>query len=96
MIWLPRGCHLDETDGHVDNLGCFVAPGQVALSWCDDDADPQAAISREALAVLESATDARSRPLTVHKLPQPGPLFIAEDEPAAWIAPPCRDKATTC
>lgn len=80
VIWLPRGCHLDETDGHVDNLCCFVAPGQVALSWCDDDADPQAAICREALAVLENASDARGRPLTVHKLPQPGPLTIAEDE----------------
>ncbi|WP_431025219.1 agmatine deiminase [Halomonas sp. H5] len=80
VIWLPRGCHLDETDGHVDNLCCFVAPGQVALTWCDDESDPQAAISREALAVLEAATDARGRPLTVHKLPQPGPLTIAEDE----------------
>ena len=80
VIWLPRGCHLDETNGHVDNLCCFVAPGQVALNWCDDDADPQAAICREALAVLESARDAKGRPLSVHKLPQPGPLTIAEDE----------------
>ncbi|UYG02317.1 agmatine deiminase [Halomonas sp. LR3S48] len=80
VIWLPRGCHLDETDGHVDNLCCFVAPGEVVLTWCDDEDDPQHAISREALAVLESATDARGRRLHVHKLPQPGPLFIEEDE----------------
>ncbi|MGR4067669.1 agmatine deiminase [Billgrantia sp. C5P2] len=80
VIWLPRGCHLDETDGHVDNLCCFVAPGEVVLTWCDDEDDPQHAISREALAVLESATDARGRRLRVHKLPQPGPLFIEEDE----------------
>lgn len=80
VIWLPRGCHRDETDGHVDNLCCFVAPGEVALSWCDDPDDPQHAISREALAVLETARDARGRRLKVHKLPQPGPLHIAEDE----------------
>ncbi|MDI5984280.1 agmatine deiminase [Halomonas sp. M4R5S39] len=80
VIWLPRGCHLDETDGHVDNLCCFVAPGEVALTWCDDESDPQHAISREALAVLENATDAKGRRLRVHKLPQPGPLHIAEDE----------------
>ncbi|MBB3139576.1 agmatine deiminase [Halomonas organivorans] len=80
VIWLPRGCHLDETDGHVDNLACFVAPGEVALTWTDDEADPQHAISREALAVLENATDARGRTLTVHRLPQPGPLHIGEDE----------------
>ncbi|MFC3282722.1 agmatine deiminase [Litchfieldella rifensis] len=80
VIWLPRGCHLDETDGHVDNLCCFVAPGEVALSWCDDEADPQHAISREALDVLQNATDARGRTFKVHKLPQPGPLCIAEEE----------------
>ncbi|NIC04549.1 agmatine deiminase [Billgrantia bachuensis] len=80
VIWLPRGCYLDETDGHVDNLCCFVAPGEVVLTWCDDEDDPQHAISREALAVLESTTDARGRKLRVHKLPQPGPLFIEEDE----------------
>lgn len=80
VIWLPRGCHLDETDGHVDNLCCFVAPGEVALTWTDDENDPQHAISREALAILEAATDARGRTLTVHKLPMPGPLTIAEAE----------------
>jgi agmatine deiminase len=80
VIWLPRGCHQDETNGHVDNLCCFVAPGEVVLSWCDDEDDPQHAICREALAVLESTPDARGRKLRVHKLPQPGPLFIEEDE----------------
>ncbi len=80
VIWLPRGCYLDETNGHVDNLCCFVAPGEVALSWCDDTSDPQSAISREALAVLENATDAKGRRLHVHRLPQPGPLHIEVDE----------------
>ncbi|MFW3617105.1 agmatine deiminase [Billgrantia antri] len=80
VVWLPRGCHLDETDGHVDNLCCFVAPGEVAMSWCDDETDPQHVICREALQALESSTDAKGRKLRVHKLPQPGPLFIEEDE----------------
>ena len=80
VIWLPRGCHLDETDGHVDNLCCFVAPAEVALTWCDDATDPQYAICREALAVLETARDAKGRAIRVHRLPQPGPLHIAEDE----------------
>jgi len=80
ILWLPRGCYQDETDGHVDNLCCFVAPGEVALTWCADERDPQHAISREALAILEAATDARGRRLTVHRLPMPGPLAIAEAE----------------
>lgn len=80
IIWLPRGCHLDETDGHVDNLCCFVAPGEVVLTWCDDEEDPQYPISREALDILENAIDARGRRLKVHKLPQPAPMYILEEE----------------
>lgn len=80
VIWLPEGCYQDETDGHVDNLCCYVAPGVVALTWTDDVDDPQHAISCRALDVLEKAVDARGRRLTVHKLPQPGPLHLAEEE----------------
>nr|WP_249260621.1 agmatine deiminase family protein [Halomonas caseinilytica] len=71
IIWLPRGCYLDETDGHVDNLCCFIAPGEVALNWTDDDTDPQHAISREALAILEQARDARGAPSRCTSCPSP-------------------------
>jgi agmatine deiminase len=80
VIWLDRGTFNDETNGHVDNIACFVRPGVVALHWCDDPADPQYEISRAALEVLSQATDARGRKLEVHKLPQPGPLYMSADE----------------
>ena len=80
VLWLGAGAHLDETDGHVDNLCCFVRPGVVALLWTDDEDDPQHAISRDALARLEEMTDARGRRLEVHKLPMPGPILISEEE----------------
>ena len=59
MIWLGAGVYNDETDGHVDNLACFARPGVVLLTWTEDESDPQHAISRDALARLEGATDAR-------------------------------------
>jgi agmatine deiminase len=80
IIWLGRGVFNDETDGHVDNLCCFVRPGEVALTWCDDPEDPQYDISRAAFEVLARARDARGRKLKVHKLMQPGPLYMSEEE----------------
>ena len=82
VIWLPNGLFNDETDGHVDNILHFVRPSEVVLTWCDDPEDPVYDICRNALAVLESETDAAGRSFTVHKLPMPGPLFITPEEAA--------------
>jgi agmatine deiminase len=80
VIWLPRGCYNDETNGHIDNICCFVRPGVVLLAWTDDKNDPQHEISQEALKVLQGATDARERKLEVHKLHLPSPILITADE----------------
>jgi agmatine deiminase len=82
VVWLGRGVFNDETDGHVDNLCCFVRPGEVALTWCDDPADPQHEISQAALSRFRQARDARGRRLKVHRLPQPGPLHVTAEEAA--------------
>ena len=80
MVWLGAGVFEDETDGHVDNLACFAAPGKVLLTWTDDEDDPQHAISRDARERLEAATDARGRALEVVLLPSPGPLQTSAEE----------------
>lgn len=80
VIWLPRGVHLDETDGHIDNFARFVAPGVVVLTWTDDENDPQYERSAEALEILLDSTDATGRPLEVVKLHQPGPLYMSQEE----------------
>ena len=82
VIWLPRGVPFDETDGHVDNLACFVAPGRVVLTWSDDPADPLRDVSHEARRVLEAAVDARGRPLEVVLLPAPSLSPMTAEEAA--------------
>jgi agmatine deiminase len=82
VIWLGKGVYLDETGGHIDELACFTAPGQVALTWTDDVKDPQYEISVDAYQRLRRARDARGRPLTIHKIHQPGPLYMTADEAA--------------
>jgi len=86
IVWLGRGVCNDETGGHIDNLACFVRPGEVCLTWTDNRRDPQYPISRDALERLASARDAQGRRLRVHKLPQPGPLTLSARE-ARGIVP---------
>ena len=80
FIWLNRGIYNDETSGHVDNIACFIRPGEVALAWTDDRSDPQYEISAENYDILCSAVDARGRRLKVHKLPLPRPVTITREE----------------
>ncbi len=71
IIWLKRGWTEDDTDGHVDNLACFASPGVIIAQVCSDPADPNYEISRENIRILEEATDAQGRPLTIVKIEQP-------------------------
>jgi agmatine deiminase len=80
VIWLGQGVVEDETNGHIDNLCCFVRPGEVALTWTEDRRDPQYKICQDAHARLKSARDAKVRKLKIHKLIQPGPLYRTTQE----------------
>ena len=80
VIWLGKGVYLDETGGHIDELACFTSPGHVALTWTNDRSDPQFEISQDAYQRLRRAKDARGRSLEVHKIHQPGPLFMTAEE----------------
>jgi agmatine deiminase len=82
VLWLGAGVLDDETTGHIDNLACFTAPGVVALTWTDDESDPQHAISADAERRLLAMTDARGRSIEVHRIHQPGPLTITGEEAA--------------
>jgi len=82
MIWLQHGlAYDDDTNGHIDNFCCFVAPTVLVLAWTDDPQyDPiNYQRCREAMTVLQSTTDAKGRPLTVHKLYLPRPIFYTTD-----------------
>ncbi|OIW19686.1 hypothetical protein TanjilG_18496 [Lupinus angustifolius] len=83
VIWLPRGLYGDDdTNGHIDNMCCFVRPGVVLLSWTDDETDPQYERSAEAYSLLSSVTDANNRKLEIIKLHVPDPLYMTKEEAA--------------
>jgi agmatine deiminase len=71
VIWLKRGLSGDETDGHVDNVACFAAPGKIIMQVCDDPEDENYEITQENLKILWDTTDAKGRRLEVIPIQQP-------------------------
>ena len=70
VIWLGRGLTPDPvTDGHVDGMAAFAAPGVVLLHSIADKADPNFKILADAKRRLAEATDAKGRKFQVVDLP---------------------------
>ncbi len=86
VIWLPRGIWNDETNEHVDNVCAFARPAEVVLAWTEDAQDPQYALSKACLDVLENSYDAQGRPFTIHKLPIPAqPVCVTEEDLKGYV-----------
>ncbi|GMN03396.1 agmatine deiminase family protein [Erythrobacter sp. MTPC3] len=80
MLWLGDGLINDHTDGHVDNLARFVAPGRIAVPEAAGPDDPNAAIYEDA------ARRAADFGVEVVRIPSPG--LIERDEaiePASYV-----------
>jgi agmatine deiminase len=77
IVWLKRGLDGDETDGHVDNIACFAAPGKILIQTCADERDRNHSISLENLAILQEAKDAKERCFEIVEIPQP-PMRMGE------------------
>jgi agmatine deiminase len=56
IVWLADGIVEDDgTDGHVDNVVAFFAPGAALLQGCDDEVNPNHASAADNRARLEAA-----------------------------------------
>ena len=72
VLWVGGELAGDDTDGHVDQLARFVAPGRVVAARQPDPLDPNHASLEAALALLPTLRDAAGRRLEVIPIDVPG------------------------
>jgi agmatine deiminase len=86
VVWLAQGLQNDHTDGHVDTLARFIAPGVVACMEPVKD-DPNGDVLDTIIRDLQAAKTARGERLEVVTVPSPGAVEDAAGNlmPASYM-----------
>lgn len=78
VIWVTDGIDPEETNGHIDDVACFIRPGEAACIYTEDPENPFYEAAKKAYEQLSKAVDAKGRTLKVHKLCLPKkPVLLA-------------------
>ena len=77
ILWLEKGLMNDHTDGHIDNIARFIAPGHALCQSPNGADDPNAKTLDDIARQLEKAG------LKVSRIPSPGLITDEDGKPVA-------------
>ncbi len=78
VIWLPSGLADDVTDGHVDKVARFIAPGHILYGEAVGDTDKNRNVLAKNYEYLSEYAQADGDALEFTSLPMPLPIQIEE------------------
>lgn len=85
ILWLEDGILGDDTDGHIDDLTRFVAPGKVVTVVEENARDENYPILHANLKALKAMRLPNGQPLEIVELPMPRPVIYEETRlPASY------------
>lgn len=87
IIWLKEGLRHDHTDGHIDTLVRFIAPGVVAIMKPHHQDDPNYDVLLAIKEQLMHERDADGNQLKIIELPSPGAVLDKNGQvmPASYV-----------
>ena len=68
VLWIREGIDPEETNGHIDDVACFIRPGEVACIFTEDPENPFYRVANESFRQLSEMKDAEGRRLKVYPL----------------------------
>ncbi|HEY6394887.1 MAG TPA: agmatine deiminase family protein [Candidatus Binataceae bacterium] len=74
VLWLGEGIDGDDTDGHIDDLARFVAPGTILAVVEEDPLDVNHAVLQENAKRLSAMRDEAGRAFRIETMPMPHPV----------------------
>jgi len=71
IVWLPGNPSEVETDGHIDGIASFIAPGRILFNAADPDQGNYYRVMQDNRRALQLATDAHGRRFEILDIPVP-------------------------
>jgi agmatine deiminase len=75
ILWLEKGIHGDDTDGHIDDLTRFINEDTVVTIMPRSVSHPDYSTLKANIKALESMRLPGGKPLNIIELPAPAPCF---------------------